>query len=307
MRIMREGVGNGKKKVVALGNFDGIHCAHKAIIENCCRYASKNGIKSCVLLFANHTLNVITKQKVKLLTSEKEKLDILNELGVDSVYIRNFDSDFMHMSPREFIEMIMEELNPQAVCVGYDYRFGYKASGNVDTLKSLGEECGFEVIVTDEMKTSDVTIKSTKIRELVLSGDVAQAELFLGRPFSITGEVVRGLRNGHKLGTPTANVEYPDDKLLPKSGVYMGYTYVDGKAYESVINVGNNPTFDAKKITVESHMLGFSDEIYGKTVRVDFIKRIRDDKKFNGIEELKEQIRNDIQTTKKQLHIGKEQ
>lgn len=306
MQIIRDGVANENKKVVALGNFDGLHRAHTAIIKNCCRYASQNGIESCVLLFADHTLNVITKQEIKLLTTEKEKLDVLCKLGVDCVYIREFDTEFMHMSPRDFIEMIMDKLNPQAVCVGYDYRFGYKASGDVEKLKEFGKEYGFDVIVTDEMKTSGVTIKSTKIRELVYDGDVEQAGAFLGRPFFITGEVVSGLQNGRKLGTPTANVSYTDNKLLPKTGVYMGYTIVDGVEYDSVINVGNNPTFDAKKITVESHMLDFGDDIYGKTVKVEFIKRIRGDKKFNSIDELKEQIKNDIETAKKQLHAGKE-
>ena len=122
----------------------------------------------------------------------------------------------MHLSPEEFVLMLIDKLNISAVCVGYDYRFGYKAEGDVKTLKKLGEKYGFRVIVTDEMKTSGVTIKSTKIRELVCEGKVDDASLFLGRPFSVTGEVTKGLRNGHKLGTPTANVCYGDNKLLPK-------------------------------------------------------------------------------------------
>lgn len=306
MQIIRNGVTDGRKKVVALGNFDGLHRAHTAIIKNCCMYAQEKEIESCVLLFADHTRNVIAKQRIKLLTNEKEKLEILENLGVDCVYIREFDSEFMHLSPEEFIRMLVSKLNPQAVCVGYDYRFGYKAGGDVATLKSLGEKYGFEVVVTDEMKTSGVTIKSTKIRELVCEGDVDEAALFLGRPFSLSGEVAKGLRNGHKLGTPTANISYNENKILPKEGVYMGYTTVDGVAYDSVINVGNNPTFNAKTITVESHILGFSNDIYGKTVKVDFIKRIRGDKKFGSLDELKEQIKNDIQTAKEQLHTGKE-
>lgn len=306
MQVIRNGVADNVKRVVALGNFDGLHRAHTRIIKNCCMYAQKNEIESCVLLFADHTRNVITKQKIKLLTSEKEKLEILESIGVDSVYIREFDGEFMHLLPEEFIRMLVDKLNPRAVCVGYDYRFGYKASGDVTTLKEFGKKYGFEVIVTDEMKTSGVTIKSSKIRELVSEGNVDEAALFLGRPFSLSGEVTQGLRNGHKLGTPTANVSYNDNKILPKEGVYMGYTTVDGIAYDSVINVGNNPTFNAKKITVESHMLGFDSDIYGKTVKVDFIKRIRGDKKFGSLGELKEQIKNDIQTAKEQLHPGKE-
>ena len=149
MQIIRNGVTDGRKKVVALGNFDGLHRAHTAIIKNCCMYAQEKEIESCVLLFADHTRNVIAKQRIKLLTNEKEKLEILENLGVDCVYIREFDSEFMHLSPEEFIRMLVSKLNPQAVCVGYDYRFGYKAGGDVATLKSLGEKYGFEVVVTD--------------------------------------------------------------------------------------------------------------------------------------------------------------
>lgn len=306
MQIIRNSETDSNRKVVALGNFDGLHRAHTRIIKNCCMYAKENGLESCVLLFADHTLNVITRQKVKLLTDEPEKLKILEEMGVDCVYIREFNSEFMHLSPEEFIRMLIDKLNPRAVCVGYDYRFGYKAGGDVATLKEFGEKYDFEVIVTDEMKTSGVTIKSTKIRELVREGNVDEAALFLGRPFSLSGEVTQGLRNGHKLGTPTANVCYSDNKILPKEGVYIGYTTVDGITYDSVINVGNNPTFNAKRITVESHILGFDCDIYGKTVKVDFIKRIRGDKKFGSLDELKTQIKSDIETAKEQLHRGVE-
>lgn len=304
MRIIRDGKADGVKKAIALGNFDGLHRAHTKIVKTCCQYAEENGLESSVLLFLEHTVNVITGKKVKLITDEAEKLEILDAMGVDCVYIREFDADFMHLSPEEFICGLIDKLNITAVCVGYDYRFGYKAEGDVSVLKKLGEKHGFEVIVTDEMKTGGVTIKSTKIRELVCEGKVDDASLFLGRPFSITGEVTKGLRNGHKLGTPTANVGYGDNKILPKEGVYMGYTTVCGVRYDSVINVGSNPTFDAKKITVESHIIGFSGDIYGKTVKVDFVKRIRGDIKFDSLDGLKAQIKSDIQTAKEQLHRG---
>ncbi len=304
MQIIRDGKAGSAKKAVALGNFDGLHRAHIKIIKTCCQYAKENGLESSVLLFCEHTLNVITNQKIKLLTDEREKLELLDFFGVNSVYIRKFDSDFMHLSPEEFVRMLVDNLNPAAVCVGYDYRFGYKAEGDVKTLEKLGEKYGFSVIVTDEMKTSGVTIKSTKIRELVKEGDMEQAALFLGRPFSVTGEVSIGLQNGRKLGTPTANVRYSSNKILPKEGVYSGFTTVDGIAYKSVINVGNNPTFNAREITIESHILDFDSDIYGKTVKVEFIKRIRGDRKFDSLEKLKTQIKSDIKIAEEQLHIG---
>ncbi len=306
MQIIRDGKAGSAKKAVALGNFDGLHRAHTKIIETCCQYAKENGLESSVLLFCEHTVNVITKQKIKLLTDEREKVEILDALGVDCVYIREFDSNFMHLSPEEFVCALIDKLNPAAVCVGYDYHFGYKAEGDVKALKKFGEKYGFDVIVTDEMRTSGMTIKSTKIRELVKEGDMEQTELFLGRPFSVTGEVETGLQNGRKLGTPTANVRYSDNKILPKEGVYMGYTTVDGIAYKSVINVGNNPTFNARAITIESHILDFDSDIYGKTVKVEFIKRIRGDRKFDSLDELKAQIKSDIKTAEAQLRRGVE-
>lgn len=290
-----------KKTVVALGNFDGLHKAHMTIIGKCCDYAKHKCLKSGILLFNEHTLNIIKNKKVKVITREKQKLAILEQAGLDFVCIRDFDKEFMKLSPEKFVCKLVNEMNISAVCVGYDYRFGHKAEGDVKTLKELGDKFGFDVIVTDEIDHNGVAVKSTAIRHFIADGSVRHAASMLGRPFEIEGKVVRGFQNGRKLGFPTANVEYEEDMIIPQNGVYMGYTYVDGRKYKSVINVGNNPTFDAEMITIESHILDFDEDIYDKIICVSFIKRIRGEKRFESINELAAQIKDDTETARKEL------
>lgn len=289
------------RTAVALGNFDGLHKAHMTIIEKCCTYAKENDLKSGILLFGQHTLNIINDKRVKLITHERKKLSILEKAGMDFAYICDFDKAFMRLSAEKFVLMLINRLNIAAVCVGYDYRFGYKAQGDVRTLRELGEKYGFEVIVTDEIDHNGVAVKSTAIRHFIADGSVQHAASMLGRPFEIEGKVVKGLQNGRKMGLPTANVEYGDDMIIPQNGVYMGYTYVDGEKYKSVINVGNNPTFNADKITIESHILDFNRDIYGKTITVSFIKRLRGEKRFENTDELKKQIEYDKEKAGKDL------
>ena len=286
---------------VALGNFDGLHVAHMEIINRCRRYARNRGLKCGVLLFNEHTKRTTHNNEVKIITQEPQKLRLLEAAGVDFVYMRDFDKEFMQLSPEAFIKLLIDRLHMKAVCVGYDYRFGHMAKGNTRMLEKLGYDLGFEVIVVDEIDHNGVTIKSTAIRHYVEDGSVQHAANMLGRPFSIEGRVIRGKQNGTKMGIPTANIEYKDNMLLPHTGVYAGYTYVDGEKYPSVINVGNNPTFNADKITIESHILDFSGDIYDKTICVEFIKRLRGDKRFFSVEALKAQIREDAVRARKEL------
>ena len=274
--------------VVILGNFDGVHIAHGEVIKRGVDYAKNNGLMSIVLMFENNT------KSAKVITSNELKLELFADMGVDTVYIRKFTEDCMHQSPEEFIGYLIRELNMKAVSTGFDYRFGYKASGDTKTLGECCKKYGFKVLVTEAMSLEGHIISSTYIRELLDIGDVETAKKYISRSYCIWGSVEKGLQNGTKLGFPTANVKYEENANLPKNGVYAGYSEVDGIKYKCVINVGNNPTFDAQKITVESHILDFFGNIYGKKIKVYFEKRIRDDKKFENIEELKSAINQDI-------------
>lgn len=282
------------KTAVALGNFDGLHIAHVRVIERAVEYARKTGVKSAVLLFAEHTSKVVG-ENVPQITSMADKVKILEGLDVDYVYVRDFDEAFMNLTPSEFGKYLKNTLNACAVSVGYDYRFGIGASGDVELLREIGSRLGFDVLVSEKITHGGEAVKSSVIRRLIENGDVERAGELLGRQFVICGAVEKGLQNGRKLGFPTANVGYDNGIVLPKNGVYAGYTTVGGKRYKSLINVGNNPTFGAEHITVESHMLDFYGDIYGREVSVEFVKRLRDDKKFNGIDELKAQIMRDIE------------
>lgn len=297
MQVIRNGCIK-EKTAVALGNFDGLHKAHTAIIESCCKYAEENGLKSGVLLFSEHPANVIGGD-IKLITDNRSKLEILDSMGVDFAYIIDFDKDIMKLSPEEFICMLKDTMNPVAVFTGYDYRFGYKAAGDTNLLRRLGDDMGFCVRVTDEIDYNGIPIKSTQIRELLEKGNVKMAAELLGRDFFVRGAVVSGFQNGSKIGFPTANIKYDKSIFLPKNGVYAGYTAVGGKCYKSVINVGNNPTFNADRVTVESHIIDFNRDIYGEEARVYFKDRIRDEKKFNSIDKLKAQIQKDVHSAER--------
>lgn len=281
--------------VVALGNFDGLHVAHTAIIRNGIRYARGHELKSGVLLFEENSKNITGSKRIELITPNEAKLELLSREKPDFVYIRKFTHEFMQKSPEEFVKLLIKNLNIKAVCVGYDYSFGYKAQGDVAALRKFGEKYGFEVFVTDVIKIDGEVVSSTAIREMIKDGDMEKAERFLGRRFCVEGNVAEGLRNGTKMGIPTANVAYDENMALPKTGVYAGITYVDGRRLKCVINVGKNPTFNASRLTIESHILDFNEDIYGKYIRVSFAKRMRGDVKFESIDALREQINSDIE------------
>lgn len=281
--------------LIILGNFDGLHIGHISVIENGLKYAKEHLLKSGVFMFENHTRNV------KLITPNELKFDILEDIAPDFLYIEKFNEELMKKSPEEFVQMLIKKLGMRAVCIGYDYRFGHMAQGDANTMYKLGKKYNFDVIVADKIMLDDITVSSTYIRDLITAGNVKKATRFLGRHFVIEGKVEEGLRNGTKLGFPTANISINEFALLPKNGVYAGYTTVDKKQYKSVINVGNNPTFDAQKITVESHIIDFDEDIYGKNAIISFAEYIREDKKFNSLEELIKQISKDKEIATKIL------
>ncbi len=281
---------NMEKTVMALGNFDGLHIAHRRIVEKCAAYGRENGLSSGALLFLNHTGNV-TGGGVKLLTVFDEKKALLEAMGIDFIYAVPFDEAMMRKSPADFICFLREQLHTQAVSVGYDYRFGFRAAGTVKTL----QDSGVGVLVTAPVRVGRETVSSTLIRTLVAAGRVKEAAELLGRPYSMAGPVHNGLQNGRKMGLPTANLAYAPDKLLPGDGVYKAVTYVDNIGHKSAVNVGKNPTFDAERRTVESFILDFDRDIYAENIRIEFLKKIRDEIKFESPEQLQAQIRRDIE------------
>lgn len=279
---------------IALGNFDGLHIAHTKILNECIAYAEKISLKSGVLLFENHTGTITENCNIKVLTPHKEKLEIISGLGLDFAFVKTFDKHFMELSPREFFDFLINKLNVKAVFAGFDYTFGYKASGNADLLKAFGNEKNIDINIIKEVDIDTIPVSSTLIRNMITEGKVDAAAKFLGRYYEISGNVVYGKQNGRKLGLPTANVEYDKDKLLPSDGVYAGYLTVGDSKYKCLINIGKNPTFNADIRTIEAHIADFSGDLYGKFVTIQFTKKIREEKKFNSPEELRLQIESDL-------------
>ncbi len=227
---------------------------------------------------------------------------LIREIGVDMVVCVNFTRDFSNISAEDFVhEVLCKTFGVKEVFIGSNYRFGKGRKGSPEVLRLLGKECGFKVTVIKEVQMLNTTVSSSKIRTLIAKGKIEEAASFLGRHYSVVGIVIEGAKRGKSLlNMPTANIAVFNE-LLPKDGVYAVLVELDGKWHEGAANIGYNPTFEEKKFSFEVHILGFSREILGKTLRVSFIRRIRDEKKFSSAEALKSQMRRDVEEIKKAL------
>lgn len=285
---------------IALGNFDGIHLGHQDLIKTMIDNASNLGLESSVLLFKDHTRKTINRDEPRHITSTQQKIKIMEQLGVEKTYLINFNEALMKLSPRDFIKNILiEKINTKLVVVGFNYRFGYKAEGDIDCLIRLSNELDFKVNVLPPIKKDGVIISSSNIRSLIQNGEVLRAKEMLGREYSISGEVIKGENRGHILGFPTANMKVIN-YVIPKTGVYKTLTIVDNKEYLSATNIGYNPTFENKGLKFETHILNFDQRIYGKNIQVKFISYIRDDIKFNNKKDLVDQMNMDIKKIREQ-------
>lgn len=283
------------KTAIALGNFDGVHLGHQRLITDMINKAKSQEIKSSVLLFENHTKAFLDGTGPALISSPEQKNHLIRELGVEIIYSMQFNEDVMKLTPEEFvIEILLKKLNAKVIVVGTDYRFGHKASGDAKLLKELGEIYAFEVEIVQPVYIDDEIVSSTKIRKYLSEGRIEKALSLIGRDYSINGKVVSGKKIGNKLGFPTANIEPNVNYVVPKNGVYRTVTIVDNKKYLSATSVGYNPTFKESAIKIESHIIDFSDDIYGKTIELVFKKYLREEIKFKSIELLQKQILNDI-------------
>ena len=293
------------KSAVALGNFDGIHIGHEHLIRDNILKSKEKNLKSSVLLFKNHTKKILTKNEganIKVITSYKQKLNILNSLGLDIVYVVDFNKDLRKLTPEEFIDdIIINKVRAKIVTVGFDYRFGFKALGDSKYLKEIGHIKGFDVNIIEPVYFQNQIVSSTIIRNLIENGNISKANKLIGRNYAITGTVIKGSGRGRNLGFPTANIELDDNYVIPKIGVYRTSTIVDGTEYLSLTNIGYNPTFNGKELKIENYILNFKENIYNQNIEVNFSEFIRDDIKFNNIEDLIAQIKEDVNILKKHL------
>ncbi|NDV25627.1 bifunctional riboflavin kinase/FAD synthetase [Desulfovibrio sp. JC010] len=281
---------------VTIGNFDGVHKGHQKLISSTCKKAKANGLASVVVTFDPHPLRVLVNSKTPpFITLTSQKLELIALHKPDIVLALNFTKEMAALSPEEFIKQyLIDPLNMKEMVVGYDYALGKGRSGNYETLVELGIKHKYDIERLDPVIINDAVVSSSRIRDMVSEGNVWDVRPLLGRFYQVRGEVVHGMnRGGRLLGFPTANIKL-EDELFPKKGVYAIRVEVEGKVLPGVANIGKNPTFGNEALSVEAHILDFSEDIYGKDIRVHFIQRIRSEKKFNGLDELKERIGIDI-------------
>lgn len=280
---------------VTLGNFDGIHLGHQELIRTVLDYSERFRLRSVVFSFSPHPVEFFGRQgEFKTMFSADEKKYIIESLGVDILVRYPFDGAFASMEPEKFMDLLVAKTNCLVLVVGENYCFGHDRKGNIDTLKELGAERGVKVIGIPRVKIDDVRVSSTRIRGLIAEGNMEYTARLLNKPYFVIGEVQHGENRGKSvLNFPTINMTPPVKKLLPPDGVYFSRTLIDGRLYDSMSNIGVNPTFngDAKKI--ETNIFNFDSEIYGKTAVVGFYKRIRNEQKFNSADELAIQLEKD--------------
>ncbi len=280
---------------VALGNFDGVHLGHQALIKSMVSYAGERGLTPVVFTFLNHPMNVITgKQAVKNIQTIYEKTEAIEALGVEYLVTAIFDENVMKLPPEDFAALYLRDaLNCKTAFCGFNYSFGYKGQGSPALLKLYGEKMGFEVNVLHAVSVDGQTVSSTLIRGFIDKGDMESYLKYTGRLYSIDGKVMKGQHLGTRMGFPTVNLNLSNEMALPANGVYVTKTYVNHKRYDSITNVGNKPTVGTFGKNAETHIFGFSGDLYGQSVRVEFIKMTRPERVFASIDELSAQIQRD--------------
>lgn len=294
LKAFRNAGGELYGTVCALGNFDGIHKGHQKLIYTAAETAAQKGMKSAVFTFTEHPINVMSGHAaIKNIINFDDKLKLLEKTGLDYLFTFSFDESMRTMSPRSFAKLLSEELNIKHAVCGFNYSFGYKAGGDHRALCAFGKELGFEVSVIDPVQVGGVTVSSTLIRGCIEKGDVESYEAYTGRPYRIYGKVIEGEHNGRKMGFPTVNLSLDPGMALPANGVYTTTTYIDGKAFPSVTNVGNKPTVGKFVKNAETHIFDFQEDVYGKSLKVAFIRMQRAERCFENLDELAKQINKD--------------
>ncbi|MBP2674160.1 MAG: riboflavin biosynthesis protein RibF [Deltaproteobacteria bacterium] len=281
---------------LTIGNFDGVHIAHRELIRRTTEHARELGVPAVVLTFSPHPIRYFTPQaRFYEITPIGEKAARMAELGIDFFVVESFDGEVGGMTAEDFARTVLHErMRPRIVTVGYDFNFGRNRTGSPELLARLGRTLGFAVDIVPPLVRGGAIVSSTRIRELLLAGRVREAEELLCRPFKVAGPVIRGSARGRKMGFPTANVQFAQE-LLPLPGVYVVDAEVGGTAYRGVANIGFNPTFGENSLGVEAHLFGFDGDLYGREMTVWFRDRIRDERKFQSADELVAQIEKDAE------------
>jgi len=305
-----------KRPVLTIGNFDGVHLGHRAILEIVVDRARSLGGEAILLTFEPHPRKIVQPDRPpSLLATLEQKAELLDAAGIDVLIVESFDLEFAQTPPEVFVnEYIQRRIAPTEVYVGYDFHFGRDREGSMRLLAETGPRLGFSVTVIPEITMGERDVNSTRIRDLLGTGQVKEAAELLGRPFSVRGSIVEGMKRGRGMGFPTANL-LPDNEMLPHAGVYIcAVRFLDdgdpgrGEVIPAVTNLGYRPTFDDQRsLVAEAHLMDFSGDLYGRKVDLDFLERLRPEQKFESIDELKVQIGRDVDTARSWLQEHSEE
>jgi len=284
-----------KDMLLTIGVFDGVHLGHKYLISQLKEHARQQNLLSGVITFRQHPQEVLSPQtKLPFLTDLAKRTYLLKNEGVDAIITLSFTSELAQLSARQFVSLLKRYLRMRGLLIGLDFALGRNREGNPNALRTLGQNMNFSVIVIPHIIINGEVVSSTTIRKALADGDMKRVLNLIGHPFSLHGRVTSGAGRGLELGFPTANLNIDPKQALPAEGVYATRAYIDDKAYQSMTNIGKCPTFGGSERTVEVYILDYHNNLYGHKLKIDIIERLRDEKQFDSIEELKSQITEDI-------------
>ena len=290
-----------KKTILTLGTFDGVHIGHKKILHKLTQNTPNEEYESVVLTFFPHPRMVLQEDSnIKLLNTIKEKQELLEDIGIENLVIHPFDETFSQLTAEEFVKTVLvEKFHIQKIIIGYDHRFGRNRTANIDDLIDFGKQYGFDVAQISVQELNEISVSSTKIRNAILDGNMTLANDYLGYSYFITGTVITGKQLGRTIGFPTANINIAENyKLIPPNGVYLVQASINTQVVHGMMNIGTNPTVDGQAQSIEIHFLDFEANIYNQELKISIVQRIRDEKKFNSLQDLQEQLQKDKVTAK---------
>ena len=289
--------------ILTLGTFDGVHQGHRTIISKLTSESKKHDLKSIILTFFPHPKNIVSSKKIKSISTIDEKIQIFSELNLDELIIQNFNKSFSEMGAEEFIKLLVNNLNLKKIIVGYNHRFGKNRSADIDVLRDFSTKYDFEVVEIKAFEVEKIKISSTKIRNAIDNGNIDVCNNYLGYNFNMNGIVVKGKSIGKSIGFPTANINIAEEyKIIPKNGVYLVRCFFEKNKFYGMMNIGYNPTFGSNEKTIEVNIFDFSKDLYDKNIRIEFLKFIRDEIKFDNAEELQNQLINDRENCIKNIN-----
>ena len=296
MRVKNSSILSSSQKALTIGTFDGVHLGHQKILKSVISVAKEKGLKSAVLTLFPHPRMVLNKDSnIKLLNTIDERIAMMRTIGIDEVIVKEFTFEFSQLSAKDYVKQILvDELKAKTIIIGYDHHFGKNRSANIQDLIAFSKVYDFEVQEINALTLNDVNISSTKIRTALSEGNVTLANEYLGYEYMLTGKVVYGKKLGRTLGFRTANIEVEADyKLIPKDGVYVVKSEINEQTYFGMMNIGQNPTIENAESSIEVHYFDFDQDLYGQTISVKLLKRLRDEYHFESIDALKVQLEKD--------------